>query len=255
MQSRIRLCNNPPPAFDGPQCEGSDSQTQVCKERPCPGEGSGTKIRFKIFVISIRLFPSGESLLKSGFKVTDAPASSFLVPSSGWEVVILGGLGSLRCFVWRGDQTEDTPLCQPRPSAWWQAVWRQRRAHWLLQQRPLPQWVILTFISSHWLDFILFISLSTVHLSVFPVTYLLLWFISFPFLSLTFFWLLFCQSAVTGVHGVAGGAAARHATVVKWGATGHVTTPDLPMVGEHVQVQIHRYRDAAQPTVLVSQRA
>ncbi|XP_038571299.1 hemicentin-1 isoform X3 [Micropterus salmoides] len=36
MQSRIRLCNNPPPAFDGPQCEGSDTQTQVCKETPCP---------------------------------------------------------------------------------------------------------------------------------------------------------------------------------------------------------------------------
>ncbi|XP_035807905.2 hemicentin-1-like [Amphiprion ocellaris] len=28
MQSRIRLCNNPPPAFDGPQCEGTDTQTQ-----------------------------------------------------------------------------------------------------------------------------------------------------------------------------------------------------------------------------------
>ncbi|XP_035509461.1 hemicentin-1 [Morone saxatilis] len=39
MQSRIRLCNNPPPAFDGPQCEGSDTQTQVCKERPCPVDG------------------------------------------------------------------------------------------------------------------------------------------------------------------------------------------------------------------------
>ncbi|KAM8746417.1 hemicentin-1 isoform 1-T1 [Acanthopagrus schlegelii] len=38
-QSRIRLCNNPPPAFDGPQCEGSDTQTQVCKERPCPVDG------------------------------------------------------------------------------------------------------------------------------------------------------------------------------------------------------------------------
>lgn len=37
MQSRIRLCNNPPPAFDGPQCEGSDTQIQVCKERLCPG--------------------------------------------------------------------------------------------------------------------------------------------------------------------------------------------------------------------------
>ncbi|XP_044055859.1 hemicentin-1 isoform X2 [Siniperca chuatsi] len=39
MESRIRLCNNPPPAFDGLQCEGSDTQTQVCKERPCPVDG------------------------------------------------------------------------------------------------------------------------------------------------------------------------------------------------------------------------
>ncbi|XP_077463990.1 hemicentin-1 [Stigmatopora argus] len=39
MQSRIRLCNNPPPAFDGSQCEGTDTQTQVCKERPCPLDG------------------------------------------------------------------------------------------------------------------------------------------------------------------------------------------------------------------------
>uniref|UniRef100_A0A3B5LKZ5 Hemicentin 1 n=1 Tax=Xiphophorus couchianus TaxID=32473 RepID=A0A3B5LKZ5_9TELE len=36
VQSRIRLCNNPPPAFDGPQCEGTDTQSQVCKEKPCP---------------------------------------------------------------------------------------------------------------------------------------------------------------------------------------------------------------------------
>ncbi|XP_034035488.1 hemicentin-1 [Thalassophryne amazonica] len=39
MQSRIRLCNNPPPAFDGVQCEGTDAQTQVCKDRPCPVDG------------------------------------------------------------------------------------------------------------------------------------------------------------------------------------------------------------------------
>ncbi|XP_068599564.1 hemicentin-1 [Brachionichthys hirsutus] len=39
MQSRIRLCNDPPPAFDGLQCEGSDAQTQVCKERLCPVDG------------------------------------------------------------------------------------------------------------------------------------------------------------------------------------------------------------------------
>uniref|UniRef100_A0A672JD47 Uncharacterized protein n=1 Tax=Salarias fasciatus TaxID=181472 RepID=A0A672JD47_SALFA len=41
MQSRIRLCNNPPPAFHGFQCEGTDTQTQVCKERPCPVDGNG----------------------------------------------------------------------------------------------------------------------------------------------------------------------------------------------------------------------
>ncbi|XP_023195302.1 hemicentin-1 [Xiphophorus maculatus] len=39
VQSRIRLCNNPPPAFDGPQCEGTDTQSQVCKEKPCPVDG------------------------------------------------------------------------------------------------------------------------------------------------------------------------------------------------------------------------
>uniref|UniRef100_A0A3Q2CT39 Hemicentin-1 n=1 Tax=Cyprinodon variegatus TaxID=28743 RepID=A0A3Q2CT39_CYPVA len=39
IQSRIRLCNNPPPAFDGTQCEGTDTQSRVCKERPCPVHG------------------------------------------------------------------------------------------------------------------------------------------------------------------------------------------------------------------------
>ncbi|XP_051929215.1 hemicentin-1 isoform X1 [Hippocampus zosterae] len=39
MQSRIRLCNDPPPVFDGSPCEGTDTQTQVCKERPCPVDG------------------------------------------------------------------------------------------------------------------------------------------------------------------------------------------------------------------------
>ncbi|XP_031431207.1 LOW QUALITY PROTEIN: hemicentin-1 [Clupea harengus] len=38
-QTRVRLCNNPPPAFNGPPCAGPDTQTQVCKERPCPVEG------------------------------------------------------------------------------------------------------------------------------------------------------------------------------------------------------------------------
>ncbi|XP_063057327.1 hemicentin-1 isoform X2 [Engraulis encrasicolus] len=38
-QTRVRLCNNPPPAFDGPPCDGPDTQTQLCKERPCPVDG------------------------------------------------------------------------------------------------------------------------------------------------------------------------------------------------------------------------
>ncbi|MGH0125472.1 UNVERIFIED_CONTAM: hypothetical protein FKN15_054569 [Acipenser sinensis] len=41
-QTRLRLCNNPPPSFDGPHCEGQDTQTQVCKERHCPVDGKWT---------------------------------------------------------------------------------------------------------------------------------------------------------------------------------------------------------------------
>ncbi|RXN06313.1 hemicentin-1 [Labeo rohita] len=39
MQTRLRLCNNPPPSFEGPSCEGPDTQTQVCSERNCPVDG------------------------------------------------------------------------------------------------------------------------------------------------------------------------------------------------------------------------
>ncbi|KAI5614770.1 hemicentin-1 isoform X1 [Silurus asotus] len=39
MQTRIRLCNNPPPSFGGPTCIGVDTQTQVCTERNCPVDG------------------------------------------------------------------------------------------------------------------------------------------------------------------------------------------------------------------------
>ncbi|XP_048833472.1 hemicentin-1 isoform X1 [Brienomyrus brachyistius] len=39
VQTRMRLCNSPPPSFDGPKCEGPDLQTQVCKERQCPVDG------------------------------------------------------------------------------------------------------------------------------------------------------------------------------------------------------------------------
>ncbi|XP_051581270.1 hemicentin-1-like isoform X1 [Myxocyprinus asiaticus] len=40
MQTRLRLCNNPPPSFEGPSCDGPDTQTQVCNERNCPVEGN-----------------------------------------------------------------------------------------------------------------------------------------------------------------------------------------------------------------------
>lgn len=113
MQSRIRLCNNPPPAFDGPQCEGSDTQTQVCKERPCPGEKA--KIILPQWI--------QEPLLKTLMQMLKSKCSCrCCFFCSGWEVVVVGDLGSLQCFMWWWDQTEDTPLCQPFPTTRWQAV-------------------------------------------------------------------------------------------------------------------------------------
>ncbi|XP_067893515.1 hemicentin-1 isoform X1 [Heterodontus francisci] len=41
-QTRLRLCNNPPPSFDGAHCEGQDAQTRVCKNRLCPVDGKWT---------------------------------------------------------------------------------------------------------------------------------------------------------------------------------------------------------------------
>ncbi|NXJ63832.1 HMCN1 protein, partial [Rostratula benghalensis] len=38
-QTRLRLCNNPPPAHGGSYCEGSDAQMQVCNKRRCPVDG------------------------------------------------------------------------------------------------------------------------------------------------------------------------------------------------------------------------
>ncbi|GCC29770.1 hypothetical protein chiPu_0008212 [Chiloscyllium punctatum] len=40
IQTRLRLCNNPPPSFDGANCEGQDAQTRVCKNRLCPVHGN-----------------------------------------------------------------------------------------------------------------------------------------------------------------------------------------------------------------------
>nr|XP_005290755.1 hemicentin-1 isoform X1 [Chrysemys picta bellii] len=38
-QTRLRLCNSPPPSFDGSYCEGPDTQMQVCNKRHCPVDG------------------------------------------------------------------------------------------------------------------------------------------------------------------------------------------------------------------------
>uniref|UniRef100_A0A8B9ER49 Hemicentin-1 n=1 Tax=Anser cygnoides TaxID=8845 RepID=A0A8B9ER49_ANSCY len=38
-QTRLRLCNNPPPSHDGSYCEGSDAQMQVCNKKRCPVDG------------------------------------------------------------------------------------------------------------------------------------------------------------------------------------------------------------------------
>uniref|UniRef100_A0A8C3YS46 Hemicentin-1 n=1 Tax=Catagonus wagneri TaxID=51154 RepID=A0A8C3YS46_9CETA len=41
-QTRTRLCNNPPPSFDGSYCDGAETQMQVCNERHCPIDGKWT---------------------------------------------------------------------------------------------------------------------------------------------------------------------------------------------------------------------
>uniref|UniRef100_A0A8C5PCV9 Uncharacterized protein n=1 Tax=Leptobrachium leishanense TaxID=445787 RepID=A0A8C5PCV9_9ANUR len=38
-QTRRRQCDNPPPAFDGLQCDGPDAQMQICNGRHCPVDG------------------------------------------------------------------------------------------------------------------------------------------------------------------------------------------------------------------------
>ncbi|XP_007935886.1 hemicentin-1 [Orycteropus afer afer] len=41
-KTRMRLCTNPPPSFDGSYCNGADTQMQVCNERHCPVDGKWT---------------------------------------------------------------------------------------------------------------------------------------------------------------------------------------------------------------------
>ncbi|NXU50379.1 HMCN1 protein, partial [Turnix velox] len=38
-QTRLRLCNNPPPAHQGSYCQGPEAQMQVCNKRRCPVDG------------------------------------------------------------------------------------------------------------------------------------------------------------------------------------------------------------------------
>uniref|UniRef100_H0WC62 Hemicentin-1 n=1 Tax=Cavia porcellus TaxID=10141 RepID=H0WC62_CAVPO len=42
IQIRARLCNSPPPSFDGSYCSGPETQMQVCNERHCPVDGKWT---------------------------------------------------------------------------------------------------------------------------------------------------------------------------------------------------------------------
>ena len=37
IQRRKRLCDEPPPAFGGKQCPGSNNQTRYCADWKCPG--------------------------------------------------------------------------------------------------------------------------------------------------------------------------------------------------------------------------
>ena len=36
-RSRSRECNNPAPAHEGEECQGSSTKTEVCRSNPCPG--------------------------------------------------------------------------------------------------------------------------------------------------------------------------------------------------------------------------
>ena len=37
VATRYRLCNNPPPAYEGATCAGSDQETTACQISSCPG--------------------------------------------------------------------------------------------------------------------------------------------------------------------------------------------------------------------------
>ena len=37
-QERTRLCNDPAPENGGADCEGDDTESQICGDEPCPSE-------------------------------------------------------------------------------------------------------------------------------------------------------------------------------------------------------------------------
>ena len=37
-RERTRECNNPPPAYDGQDCDGDNIETEDCNEEECPSE-------------------------------------------------------------------------------------------------------------------------------------------------------------------------------------------------------------------------
>ncbi len=36
-QTRTRTCTNPEPQFNGTDCSGEDTETQICNDEPCGG--------------------------------------------------------------------------------------------------------------------------------------------------------------------------------------------------------------------------
>ncbi|XP_068096243.1 hemicentin-1 isoform X2 [Hyperolius riggenbachi] len=40
VQKRMRLCNNPAPANGGLHCQGEESESRICQNKPCPVDGS-----------------------------------------------------------------------------------------------------------------------------------------------------------------------------------------------------------------------
>ncbi|OUC44764.1 thrombospondin type 1 domain protein, partial [Trichinella nativa] len=51
VKHRLRLCNNPKPAFGGQYCKGSGLETIPCPRLPCPGKTSKVDQADRLFVL------------------------------------------------------------------------------------------------------------------------------------------------------------------------------------------------------------